>query len=42
MASLPKRAMSPWKATSLKVGDFAKEGDFAKHAEEGKLAMEFH
>ncbi len=34
--------MSPWKATSPKVGDFAKEGGFAKHAEEGDFAMEFH
>ncbi len=41
MASLPKRVMSPWKATSLKVGDFAKEGKFAKQAE-GNFAMEFH
>ncbi len=27
---MPRRAMSPWKATSLKVGDFAKEGNFTK------------
>ncbi len=39
---MPRRVMSPWKATYLKVGDFAKEGEFAKQAEGGNFAMEFH
>ncbi len=39
---MPRRVMSPWKATYLKVGDFAKEDKFAKQAEEGNFAMEFH
>jgi hypothetical protein len=39
---LPRRVMSLWNTTSLKVGDFAKEGKFAKQAEEGNFAMEFH
>ncbi len=39
---MPRRVMSPSKATSLKVGDFTKEGKFVKQAEEGNFAMEFH
>ncbi len=39
---MPRRVMSPWKATSLKVDDFTKEGKFAKQAEKGNFAMEFH
>jgi hypothetical protein len=29
--------MSPWKATSPKVGDFTKEGDFTKRLRRGTL-----
>ncbi len=32
-----RRATSPWKVTSLKVGDFAKEGNFAKRLRRATL-----